>query len=39
MNDSSSSQVVTSSFCPVQSSRLTLSNFIQKACGFGSIIR
>jgi hypothetical protein len=35
MKDSSSSQVVTSSFCPVHSSRLTLSNFIQKACGLG----
>ena len=35
MNDSSSSQVVTSSFCPVQSSRFTVSNFIQNARGFG----
>ena len=39
MNDSSSSQVVTSSFCPVHSSRFTRSNFIQNACGLGSIIR
>ena len=39
MNDSSSSQVVTSSFWPVQSSRLTVSNFIQNARGSASMTR
>ena len=33
MNEISSSQLVTSSFCPVQSSRSTDSNFIQNARG------
>ena len=35
MNEISSSQVVTSSFCPVQSSRETDWNFIQNARGSG----
>ena len=39
MNDSSSSQVVTSSFWPVQSSRFTVSNFIQNGARVGSITR
>ena len=33
MKEISSSQLVTSSFCPVQSSRVTDSNFIQNARG------
>jgi len=39
MNEISSSQLVTSSFCPVQSSRETDWNFIQNARGSGSITR
>ena len=39
MNEISSSQFVTSSFCPVQSSRATDWNFIQNARGSGSITR
>ena len=36
-NETSSSQVVTSSFCPVQSSRATVWNFIQNGLGSASI--
>ena len=39
MNEISSSQLVTSSFCPVQSSRATDWNFIQKARGSAAITR
>ncbi len=39
MNEISSSQLVTSSFCPVQSSRVTDWNFIQNARGSAVISR
>ena len=39
MNEISSSQLVTSSFCPVQSSRATDWNFIQNARGSAAITR